>query len=319
MAKHIMIENQDGQTETYQVTELRSPKNTVVLSIDLDMWWHCRWAQGGPKSRWTSTDEVIGEYYDGDRSRALREFRQTIDKTLEFADGEDVKITYFILGEVSDLLPDVIREIASRGHEIACHGYTHTDATRLGPAAFKAEVDRGKKTLEDRSGQLVRGYRAPNLVVTPWMFECLLELGFDYDSSVCPARGLSGKYGTFSEHPSVPYRIHSNGSAMVELPIAVMPWIKLPSHSGIFARFFGLPIWTNVAQSYWGPRGTTNFYFHPFEICKTDCPSSESLYMRAFFKGSGEKFYNQAAAFVRRVKADGRIARADALISELSS
>ena len=35
------------------------------------------------------------------------------------------RATFFVLGMTAERYPDLVREIAARGHELASHGYTH--------------------------------------------------------------------------------------------------------------------------------------------------------------------------------------------------
>ena len=39
----------------------------VVLSVDVDEWYHCRWATGSPKARWKDTQAFFKEHYHSDR------------------------------------------------------------------------------------------------------------------------------------------------------------------------------------------------------------------------------------------------------------
>ena len=52
------------------------------------------------------------------------------------------------------------REIRARGHEIACHGFSHDLVYDQSPEIFRNETLRSKKFLEDTVGEAVLGYRA---------------------------------------------------------------------------------------------------------------------------------------------------------------
>jgi len=126
-------------------------EHRVVLSVDLDDWYHARWATGSPSARWPDAEAARREAAwpaDG-----LRKPTQVI---LELFDRHGVTATFFVLGEVAEREPDLVREIAGRGHEVACHGLHHVDADLLGPERFRDELAAAKKTLA------TAGYRLPS-------------------------------------------------------------------------------------------------------------------------------------------------------------
>jgi len=49
-----------------------------------------------------------------------------MDRTLALLDQERVRITFFILGEVAAGHPEIVKRVATAGHEVACHGLTTT-------------------------------------------------------------------------------------------------------------------------------------------------------------------------------------------------
>src|ERR1700678_2657395 len=106
---------------------------------------------------------------------------------LDLFDECKVKGTFFILGWVAARFPDLVREIARRGHEAACHSYWHRPVFKLTREEFRDDTRRAKDLIEAAAGAAVDGYRAPSFSVTRdswWALEILAELGFRYDSSV---------------------------------------------------------------------------------------------------------------------------------------
>jgi polysaccharide deacetylase family protein (PEP-CTERM system associated) len=125
-----------------------------------------------------------------------------------------VKATFFILGWIAERYPQLIKEIHSQGHEIACHGYAHRLIYEQSPEEFREDVRKAKAVLEDITGGPVIGYRAPSYSITRdslWAFEVLLEEGFQYDSSVFPIR--HDFYG-IPEAPRFPFIVSLNGSGI---------------------------------------------------------------------------------------------------------
>jgi peptidoglycan/xylan/chitin deacetylase (PgdA/CDA1 family) len=238
----------------------------VVLSVDLDDWYHARWATGSPSARWS--DPAAARREAAWPADGLRKPTRSI---LELFDRHDVTATFFVLGEVAEREPELVREIAGRGHEIACHGLHHVDADLLGPERFSDELAAAKKTLDTLASQPVIGYRAPNLLVRDWMIRPLREQGFRYDASVCTARALLGKdYG--HEHVAVnPYRFRQRFSQpdpegdLVEIPVPVFPALRLPAATGIMTRVLG-KAWTLAALRHALRTGDAQYYFHPYEL-----------------------------------------------------
>src|SRR6185369_10978418 len=110
-------------------------------------------------------------------------------RILEMLDEFAVKGTFFILGWVAERLPELVREIHRRGHEIACHGYGHELIYNIGPDSFRRDIRKTKGILEDLCGEKVHGYRAPSYSITKqslWALDILIEEGFGYDSSIFP-------------------------------------------------------------------------------------------------------------------------------------
>src|SRR5215210_8205289 len=58
-------------------------------------------------------------------SRFEPRYVQNTLKALDLLDKHDAKATFFVLGWIAENTPDLIREIANRGHEIASRGYNH--------------------------------------------------------------------------------------------------------------------------------------------------------------------------------------------------
>ena len=85
---------------------------------------------------------------------------QNTDRILSLFADAGVKATFFTLGWIAERHPSLVRRIVENGHELASHGYEHVRADRQDRAAFRADVRRSKKILEDTSGLPVRGYRA---------------------------------------------------------------------------------------------------------------------------------------------------------------
>ena len=175
-----------------------------------------------------------------------------------------VRGTFFVVGEVAVADPALIREVAHHGHEIALHSYDHRPLTLLTPARFRDDTLRGRAVLEDLTGQPVQGYRAPVFSLTPasrWAVAILVELGFDYSSSVLAApHPLYGYAGL----PSSPFR-WPEGLLELPAPLATLgPW-RLPYLGGFYLRYLPMALiqWLRMRA----PRDELPWtYCHPYDF-----------------------------------------------------
>jgi polysaccharide deacetylase family protein (PEP-CTERM system associated) len=176
--------------------------------------------------------------------------------------------TFFVLGWVAQHRPEIVRDIANAGHEVASHGFWHQRVTGLTRDQFRTDLRASRLVLEDIIGGPVRGYRAPSFSIVPggeWAFDTLIEEGFLYDSSVFPVRRRG--YG-YPGAPSVPYVIQRDAGALHEFPLATLrlAGMTLPAAGGGYLRH--LPFWFirrafDVATTEGRP---ATFYIHPWEI-----------------------------------------------------
>jgi polysaccharide deacetylase family protein (PEP-CTERM system associated) len=190
-------------------------------------------------------------------------------RLLDLFDEHDVKATFFVLGWVAEHRPALVREIASRGHEVASHGFGHRIVYETTPAEFREDVRRSKRILEDQTGRAVLGYRAPSYSITArslWALDVLIDEGFQYDSSIFPIR--HDRYG-IPDAPRHPYVVSRETGSILEIPPSTvrMNPINLPAAGGGYFRI--LPYsWTRWAISRINARERRPavFYLHPWEL-----------------------------------------------------
>jgi polysaccharide deacetylase family protein (PEP-CTERM system associated) len=116
-------------------------------------------------------------------------FEQNTIKALDLLDRYDIKATFFVLGWIADQSPEIVREVARRGHEIASRGYYHRTIRQMTPTEFREDLQRAREALEHASGTRVIGYRAAHRLSATsdmWALDVLAEEGYAYDSSFVP-------------------------------------------------------------------------------------------------------------------------------------
>jgi peptidoglycan/xylan/chitin deacetylase (PgdA/CDA1 family) len=168
-----------------------------------------------------------------------------------------IHVTWFVVGRDVDghaANAQRLATLAGAGDEIGNHSYSHHyDLARLSAGQIDAEIERADRVL--RTIAPVRGFRAPGYDVSAAMLESLAKLGYRYDSSVFPAPGYyaakaaviaalaaagrpSGAVLTNPRAltaPAEPYRPSMTApwrrgqAPIVELPVAVTPWTRVPA------------------------------------------------------------------------------------------
>ena len=140
-------------------------------------------------------------------------------RLLDLFDEMRVKGTFFTLGWIAERYPGVVREIAARGHELACHSYWHRLIYKLTREEFRTDTLEARDRIEQAAGSAVFGYRAPSYSITKaslWALDVLAEAGFTYDSSIFPIR--HDTYG-IPDAPRRPFRLDTSSGPIDELPI----------------------------------------------------------------------------------------------------
>src|SRR5436190_22575857 len=116
-------------------------------------------------------------------------YEQNTVKALDLLDEYGTKATFFVLGWIAEQNPGLVREIVSRGHEVASRGYYHRSLKNLTDEEFREDLRRTNRAIEDAGGQKVAGYRAAEKLSfgkDDWIIGVLADEGFAYDASFLP-------------------------------------------------------------------------------------------------------------------------------------
>ena len=114
-------------------------------------------------------------------------------RLLDLFDEHQVVATFFVLGWVAERAASLVSEIGARGHEVACHGYSHQLVYNQSPEVFREETLRSKEILEDIIQTKVHGYRAASYSITEqsrWALDILAQ-----EAHVRVAEGEHGSTG----------------------------------------------------------------------------------------------------------------------------
>ena len=143
----------------------------VMMAFDLDA--ETMWTTHGDGSTAHMTNLSRGAYGP----------KQGVPRILDMLDSHQVKATFFIPGVVAEHYPEVVREIARRGHDIGFHGYLNEESTKTTYEQEDATMHRSEKIIYDLTGQKIAGHRAPGGVIHDYSLRLFLEHGYIYSSN----------------------------------------------------------------------------------------------------------------------------------------
>jgi len=74
---------------------------------------------------------------------------------------EDIKATFFIVGQWAEKFPDQVKAIAAEGHDIANHSYSHLRMGAIDRNKIKTEITQCSTRLNQITGNKIDLFRAP--------------------------------------------------------------------------------------------------------------------------------------------------------------
>ena len=180
-----------------------------------------------------------------------------IDRILPVLDRVSVRSTFFCTALFAQRQPLQVRAIAAGGHEVASHGWGHGDDYGCLPAARAlGRLRDSRNLLEDVTGRVVLGVRAPRLATCP--AGVLAAAGFVYDASPQPAWMKTGVRGLGM--PRQPWE----EAGISRVPLSVVPVIGLPVAWYVF-RVAGHRATYALARLSGVGAPFVHLYFHPWE------------------------------------------------------
>lgn len=235
-------------------------KKYAVISMDVEDWYHTYFPEE-----------------DVDRSVSLLD---GLDVALEIMDKKNIKGSFFVVGEIADVLGIKLREMDANGHDIACHNWKHLRPVTMSLEEYKEQLLKAKNKLEDILGHEVYGYRAPSFGIDDDHFETMVKCGFKYDSSKLKPQ-KSKKYGElklkgFDEiHPCI-YR--RNGFTEFEVSTQKIGDMNMLLGGG-YIRMLPWLFMKHMTMNYLKTGKPYVMYIHPIDLSHVPMP-----------KVSGESF-----------------------------
>ncbi len=196
-------------------------------------------------------------------------------KLLDFLESR--KATFFCLGWIAKRLPNLIREIHNRGHEVASHGFNHELCNKMTAKDLTNDLTDSKKLLEDLIGAAVVGYRAPSFSINSDVLKIIEDCGYFYDSSY-NSFAMHGRYGQIDlsgrKAHGIAVKVYDN---FYELPVSNLKIGKriIPWAGGGYFRLIPSYIFESGVKKILADHQTYLFYMHPWEI-DPDQPKMEN-------------------------------------------
>jgi len=199
-----------------------------------------------------------------------------------------VKATFFCTANYAMNKPEIIKMMVAEGHEIASHGYYHSD--------FKPEhLAQSKIFLEEISDTKVTGFRMARMMPVDELE--IQKAGYTYNSSLNPTF-IPGRYNNLNK-PRAWFYDHD----VLQIPASVSPLIRFPL---FWLSFHNVPLsilkWMSASAH--RKDGYLNLYFHPWEF--TDLKQPERFGFPEYVsKNSGEAFVKRISDFIAWAQSRG--------------
>lgn len=131
-------------------------------------------------------------------------------RLLEFLEKYNTKLTFFIIGELYEWYPDLIRAIKNAGHEIAYH--THTHILLRNKNLIERQLVLSANFLKEFQP---RGFQAPVIYFPRSGYEIIKQAGFRYSSSVYHSDIAKQKVDGVLEIPVSTLRFRGDKKALI--------------------------------------------------------------------------------------------------------
>lgn len=245
-----------------------------ILTFDIEEWY-------------------IEKNYNGGRTEMYRQYYGYLDQILDLLERKGIKATFFCVGRLATDFPNVVKQIAEKGHEVGCHSNTHQWLNKMTPKEVLEDTRMAVEALEQLIGKKVISYRAPAFSIgekNKWAFEVLGECGIECDASIFPAARDFGGFPQFKEH--VPTLVNYQGVTIKEFPIPTTKLLgkELAYSGGGYFRFF--PLWFIINQM---KKSDYNMcYFHIGDLLpRPKKPMTKEEY---------EEYFREPGTFINRYK-----------------
>lgn len=214
------------------------------------------------------------------KKNARKSFTSAVYKYLDLLENYNMHATFFTVGETAKRYPELIKDVYSLGHEIACHSNRHAPIEKQTKKEFRIDLNRNLEILHNIGERHIKGYRAPFLSLTKetkWIYKILSDLGFSYSSSVLPAKNAYYGYKNFSKNPT---KVYKN---LVEFPITLNA-MNYPL-GGVYFRTLPYILTKIALKKQFKKHQPVISYIHPYD--------TDSVYTKFHFPNLEDTIFNK--------------------------
>jgi hypothetical protein len=215
-------------------------------------------------------------------------YRQALPQFVETFARHGLPATFFVVGKELEREDgqEFFASAVAAGHALANHTYSHlVDFSQQDSASLRREIVDCDRAIREHTGFAPRGFRGPGYFHSAEIERVLKELNYLYDSSVLPGPAAlmmaaylrmkgeaEGKSFGAWENFWASSRPKRSAGGLVQLPIAVMPYARLPVHT-TFIYKFGIPYLDFALRLLASTPGHHILLFHAIDLL--DYPNPE--------------------------------------------
>ena len=228
----------------------------------------------------------IEKHFKGGRKEKYHQFDELLDWILNALEDNDIKATFFCVGQLAVEFPEIIKKVVACGHEIGSHSNRHLWITKMTCEEFAEDTRIAVSELENLTSKKVKSFRAPAFSIgkdNDWAFEVLAENGIENDCSVFPTNRDFGGFPQFQA--SVPSILTKGEYEMKEFPICPATFLnkKLPFSGGGYFRLVPLTLQKHFIDK----MDYVMFYFHINDLIEESSKFMSRTEYEEYFKEPG--------------------------------
>jgi polysaccharide deacetylase family protein (PEP-CTERM system associated) len=222
------------------------------LTVDLEEWYHLLYLRK----------------YTNFKGQDFFVFR--LNNFLTYLKNKKIYATFFVLAELAQKYPELIKKIHNNNHEICCHGLNHELISEKSEIQFVDELITAKKIIEKIIGEEIYGYRAPCFSLTNETLERLESIGFKYDSSYIKFSGHKLynelNMSNFTRINSILLKHKNYDFFEFQIPTTKFLNLNIPISGGGYLRFIPFFIFKYFFVIELKKRNEYMLFLHPFEL-----------------------------------------------------
>ncbi len=268
--------------------EVDYTKKIAVFTIDVEEWYHL-------------------EYFKDKKVNKKQTAIDGLTSFIRLIEENNIRATFFIVGELIDKIKHTLIDIEAKGNEIAIHSYCHRRPVNQKIKSFKDDVRKCQNELVKIFPNKLFGYRAPCFALDRKRLNELNKLDIKYDSSKINQSNhpLYVDLNINDFEKIVPNGIFvKNNFKVFEVSTVKIFGLQIPISGGGYLRIIPWFIYSALLKKYLKNNNFFNFYIHPFELStnKFELPKGTSLFTRFRFNYNRKKVEKRISRIIKILK-----------------